>query len=129
MSARTEGLIFVVLLLVMSFIFQIQLKLFADQIAPILSRHDLGIWSKAKAVSSDVFAWRPLLIAVLAVLLFAVWFLALTKLELSVALPVASVALVINSVGSALMLGENLSSLRLAGVLTVAAGIALVLKS
>lgn len=129
MSARSEGLLFVGMLIVMSFIFQLQLKILADEVAPILARNDIPASSKAVALFWEAIAWRPLLIAVLAAGLFCTWFLALTRLELSVALPIASIALVINAIGSGLMLGEGLNATRIAGVVTVAVGIALVLKS
>ena len=129
MTSRGEGLAFIVLLIVMSFIFQLQLKILADQVAPLLSRSDLGLGEKLGELFRSALAWRPLFIAALAIALFVLWFMALTRLELSIALPVASLALVVNALGSGLLLGEDLSAMRIAGVVVVAAGIALVLKS
>ncbi len=129
MTARTEGLLLITLILAMSFVFQIQLKLFADQVAPVLSNSALSFSAKLGELFHASLAWRPVMIATLAILLFVTWFLALTRVELSLALPVASVALVVNAIGSGLLLGEGLSPLRIAGVLTVAAGITMVLKS
>ena len=113
----------------MSFVFQIQFKILADEMAPILSNSALAFSDKLATLFWASLAWRPLIILVLAAALFVTWFMALTRLELSVALPVASIALVLNSIGSGLLLGEGLSTMRVAGVLTVAAGIAMVLKS
>ena len=129
MSERDEGLLLITLLIAMSFVFQIQLKLLANEIGPILGNKDIGLSSKIENLFWAAIAWRPLIIAVLALLLFATWFMALTRLELSVALPVASLALVFNTIGSGLLLGEGLNALRIAGVLTVAAGVTMVLKS
>ncbi len=129
MTARTEGLLLIALILAMSFVFQVQLKLFADQVAPVLSNSALSFSDKLGELFRASLAWRPIMIAALAILLFVTWFLALTRVELSLALPVASVALVVNAIGSGLLLGEGLSPLRIAGVLTVAAGITMVLKS
>jgi multidrug transporter EmrE-like cation transporter len=129
MAARTEGLIFIAIMIVVSFVFQIQLKILADELAHVLARQDLGLLSKMKALTWAAVAWRPIAVAVLAVLLFALWFLTLTRLELSVALPVVSIGLLVNAIGGGLMLGEPLSPLRIIGVVTVAAGVFMVLKS
>ena len=46
-----------------------------------------------------------------------------------VLLPLAAIALVVNAIGTGLMIGEQIGALRIAGVVTVALGIAMVLKS
>lgn len=129
MSERIEGLLAIAALIAMSFVFQVQLKLLANEIGPLLARSDLDWSCKAWTVLRALAAWRPVLIAVLAVSLFLLWFMALTRLDLSVALPVASLALVINSVGSGLLLGEAMGPLRIGGVLFVALGLMMVVKS
>ncbi len=129
MSDRTIGLICIAALLLLSFVFQYQMKIFANEIAPILSRSETSMMEKIGKLLRVSFAWRVALVSSLAGLLFVFWLLALTKLDLSVALPLASVALVLNAVGSGLLLGEGLSVLRIAGVITVAGGIAMVLRS
>ena len=128
MSDRTTGLLYVCVMVLLSFAFQYQMKLLAGEAAPALSR-TIGFADKVYGLLRELAVWRLLLVLTLAALLFAVWFLALTKLELSVALPLASVALVVNAVGSGLLLGESLGLLRIGGVLVVALGIAMVLKS
>jgi multidrug transporter EmrE-like cation transporter len=129
MSDRTTGLIYIAALLLLSFVFQYQMKIFANEIAPTLSRAETGMMEKFGSLFRASIVWRMALVFSLAGLLFVFWLLALTKLELSVALPLASVALVLNAVGSGLLLGEGLTMLRIAGVMTVAGGIAMVLKS
>ena len=129
MSDRTTGLIYIAVLLLLSFVFQYQMKIFANEIAPTLSRTASGMSEKLSSLFRISILWRMALVFFLAGLLFVFWLLALTKLDLSVALPLASFALVLNAVGSGLLLGEGLSVLRIAGVMTVAGGIALVLKS
>jgi drug/metabolite transporter (DMT)-like permease len=128
MSDRTTGLLYVGVMVLLSFAFQYQMKLLAGEVAPALSRA-VGVSDKAYGLLRELQPWRLLLVLTLAALLFAVWFMALTKLDLSVALPLASVALVVNAVGSGLLLGESLSLLRIGGVVIVAVGIAMVLKS
>ena len=125
MSDRTTGLLYVGVMVLLSFAFQYQMKILASEMAPALSR-TTGLADKAHGLLRDLQVWRLLLVLTLAALLFAVWFLALTKLDLSLALPLASVALVVNTVGSGLLLGESLGFLRVGGVIVVAIGIAMV---
>lgn len=130
MSERLEGLLAVAVLIGLSFAFQFQMKLLANEIAPLLQRADLDWAGKSWMIGETlVSSWRPVLICLLAVSLFLLWFLALTRLELSVALPVASLALVTNAIGSGVLLGEAMGPLRIGGVLLTAVGIAMVIKS
>jgi drug/metabolite transporter (DMT)-like permease len=115
-------------MLLFSLAFQYQMKVLAGEIAPIISR-TTDFVEKMDSLSQAALIWRLLVVLALAALLFVIWLLALTKLELSVALPLASVALVVNALGTGLLLGEALGALRIAGVVTVAIGIAMVLKS
>lgn len=117
------------LLVAMSFVFQIQLKILATEIAPLLNGSGPSIALRLELLVKAMFGWRPLFVLVLAGGLFLVWLMTLSRLELSVALPLASIALVVNSVGAGLMLGEALSLMRIAGILIVASGLALVLHS
>lgn len=128
MSDRTSGLLYIAAMLLFSLAFQYQMKVLAGEIAPIISR-TTDFVEKMDSLSQAVLIWRLLVVLALAALLFVIWLLALTKLELSVALPLASVALVVNALGTGLLLGEALGALRIAGVVTVAIGIAMVLKS
>ena len=129
MTVRLEGLAAIGILIVLSFLFQIQLKLVANEIAPVLQRGDIGWGGKLTDVAAHLLSWRILFAGTLAAALLLVWLLALTKLELSLALPVASLALVVNAVGSGLLLGESLSGMRLAGIAVVAIGLVLVMRS
>jgi hypothetical protein len=128
MSDRTAGLLYIGAMVLLSVAFQYQMKILAGEIAPILSRAG-ELADKAHSLMQPPVVWRLLVVLALAAALFALWLLALTKLELSVALPLASIALVANAVGSGFLLGEGLGILRIGGVLTVAVGIAMVLKS
>jgi drug/metabolite transporter (DMT)-like permease len=128
MSDRTSGLLYIAAMLLFSLAFQYQMKVLAGEIAPIISR-TTDFVEKMDSLSQAALIWRLLVVLALAALLFVIWLLALTKLELSVALPLASVALVVNALGTGLLLGEALGALRIAGVVTVAIGIAMVLQS
>jgi drug/metabolite transporter (DMT)-like permease len=125
---RMQGLIYIGVMVVMSCAFQYQAKLLADGIAPILAR-DAGLADKMAELLQAATIVRLALVLALAAALFVVWLLALTKLDLSVALPLAAIALVVNAIGTGLLLGEELGALRIGGVVTVALGIVMVLGS
>ena len=127
MNTRQEGFLLVGALCVMSFIFQTQLKLFANQLAPLLARAAGSQVERIWFALQEAAGWRPLLILFLAGAMFLAWLMALMRLDLSVALPLATIALVINAIGGGLYVGETLSLLRMLGVLVVAAGVTLVL--
>lgn len=128
MDQRTEGILLIALMIALSLIFQVQMKLFASALVPLLAtaqdwRATVGAFLAAS------LGWRGALIVVLAAVLFLLWLLALTRLELSFALPIASIAFVITAVGGGLWLGEDLSWVRILGLITTAVGIGLVLRS
>ncbi|HYD08042.1 MAG TPA: hypothetical protein VEC60_20065 [Reyranella sp.] len=125
---RMSGLIYISVMVVMSCAFQYQAKLLADDIAPVLARN-AGLADKLDGLLQVGTIARLVLALALAAGLFVVWLLALTKLELSVALPLAAIALVVNAIGTGLLLGEEIGALRIGGVVTVALGITMVLKS
>ena len=128
MSDRTAGLLYIGAMVLLSFAFQYHMKVLANELAPVLSR-TAGLTDKAQGLLQAPVMGRLAVVGILAASLFVIWLLALTKLDLSLALPLASIALVVNAVGSGLLLGEQLSALRIGGVLVVAVGIAMVLKS
>lgn len=128
MSDRTAGFLYIGAMVVLSFAFQYQMKILAGEVEPVLSGKG-PLFARAYGLVDGPALWRLVAVLTLAAVLFALWLLALTKLELSVALPLASITLVVNAVGIGLLSGEGLGALRIGGVLTVAAGIAMVLKS
>jgi drug/metabolite transporter (DMT)-like permease len=127
MTSRQEGFMLVGALCVMSFIFQTQLKLFASQLAPLMARPAGSASAKFWIVAQEAAGWRPLFIMLLAGGMFLAWLMALMRLELSAALPLATIALVINAIGGGIYVGETLSVLRMLGVVVVAVGVSLVL--
>jgi drug/metabolite transporter (DMT)-like permease len=128
MSQRTEGILLIALMIALSLVFQVQLKQFASAFGPLLAKAQdwRGMFGALLATS---FTWRGLFIATLASLLLLLWLLALTRLELSFALPIASISFVITTVGGGLWLGEDLNWLRIVGLVTTAVGIGLVAYS
>ncbi len=128
MESRTQGIFLILLMISLSLLFQVQMKLFATVLSPLLAKAN-GIAGTLAALGEAALSWRALFIGVLAGCLFLLWLLILTRLELSFALPIASIAFVVTAVGGGLWLGENLSWMRLAGVVTTAVGIGLVIAS
>jgi drug/metabolite transporter (DMT)-like permease len=128
MSDRTAGLLYIGAMVLLSFAFQYQMKILANEVAPVLSRAG-DFAARSLQFLQGPAAWRLLGLLAVAGVLFALWLLALTKLELSVALPLASITLVVNAIGIGMLSGEALSPLRVGGVVVVAAGVAMVLKS
>lgn len=129
MTARQEGYLLIALMICLSFVFQLRMKVFANKIGPLLAAPADSAWDWALRLVGAAFAWQTVLIGALAALLFLVWLLALTRLELSLALPLVSLALIINAIGAGIVLGEALSLIRVAGILIVAAGLVLVVRS
>ena len=128
MDHRTQGILIVILMIALSLVFQVQMKLFAGVLGSLVAKTQ--DWrSSVAAVVEATISWRGFWIVMLAGSLFLLWLLALTRLELSFALPIASIALVITAVGGGLWLGEDLNWMRLIGLVTTAVGIGLVIAS
>jgi drug/metabolite transporter (DMT)-like permease len=127
-NQRTEGILLIILMIALSLIFQVQMKQFAASLGSAIGKAQH--WSGAvSAVVAASLSWRGLLIVVLAGLAFLLWLLALMRLELSFALPIASISYLISALGGGLWLGEQLSWIRVLGLVTTAIGIWLVVKS
>jgi drug/metabolite transporter (DMT)-like permease len=125
---RTQGILLVAVMIAMSLVFQVQVKLLASSLTPALTK--TGNWQDiAAAVIRNCLSWRAFFVVVLAGLVFIIWILALTRLDLSFALPIASISFVVTAVGGGLWLGEQLSLIRIVGLVTTAIGIALVVIS
>jgi drug/metabolite transporter (DMT)-like permease len=128
MDQRTQGILLVAVMIAMSLVFQVQVKLLAASLTPALTK--TGNWQDiTAAVIRNCLTWRAFLVVALAGLVFVIWILALTRLELSYALPIASISFVITAVGGGLWLGEQLSWMRIVGLVTTAIGIGLVVTS
>ena len=129
MSARSEGLLLVGLLTVLSFVFQVQFKLYANEIAEVLSRGGVEWIERVRTLFMSVLNWRPILIGILATSLLATWFMIVSRLELSVALPFASISIAFNALASGYFLGEHMSFSRVGGILVIAAGVGWILRN
>jgi drug/metabolite transporter (DMT)-like permease len=127
MTARTEGLALVVALLVISFVFQIQLKLLAGEVSVAVANAGPSSGDRLRLALDLLFSWRVVFVATMAAGLFAIWLMTLMRLDLSLALPLASVALAVNAIGGGMVLGEPLTWSRAAGIGIIALGVGLVL--
>lgn len=129
MSSRTEGLLMLALMVALSAVFQVQVKTVAGQVGAALARQDPGLIGIVFTAVRAMISWRGAFMVGLAGFLFLLWLLALTKLELSYALPLVSISLVVTAVGGGLWLGESLTMMRVAGLLLTAGGIWMVLRT
>ncbi len=106
MDQRTQGILLVAAMIAMSLVFQVQVKLLAASLTPALTT--TSNWQDiAAAVIRNCLTWRAFFIIFLAGLVFVLWLLALTRLELSYALPIASISFVITAVGGGLCSASN----------------------
>ncbi|MEI6987004.1 MAG: hypothetical protein WCK65_12845 [Rhodospirillaceae bacterium] len=88
---------------------------------------DFGSWTEvALAALSNPWLWSGAALLTLFTILFT---LVLSWTDLSLAMPVVSVEIVINVALAGWLLGERVSSLHWAGTVMVAAGVAVVLGS
>lgn len=129
MSSRTEGLLMLAVMVALSAVFQVQVKLVAGQLGTTLARQDPGLIGIVLTAVRAMISWRGVFMVGLAGFLFLLWLLALTRLELSYALPLVSISLVVTAVGGGLWLGESLTVMRVAGLLLTAGGIWMVLRT
>lgn len=129
MSARTEGLLILAAMVALSAVFQVQVKLLAGQIGSVPTRQDPGLIGVVLTAVRAMISWRGVFMVGLAGFLFLLWLLALTRLELSYALPLVSISLVVTAIGGGLWLGESLTMMRVAGLLLTAGGIWMVLRT
>ncbi|HEV3247416.1 MAG TPA: hypothetical protein VG124_09455 [Beijerinckiaceae bacterium] len=128
MDQRTEGILLIALMIALSIVFQVQMKLFASTLGPLLAKAQ--DWrSIVGALAAASLGLRGFSIFALACLLFLLWLLVLTRLELSFALPIASIGFVVTTVGGGWWLGEDLNWVRILGLVTTAIGIGLVVRS
>jgi len=129
MSARTEGLLMLAVMVALSAVFQVQVTLLAGQVGSVLARQDPGLIGIVLTAVRAMISWRGVFMVGLAGFLLLLWLLALTRLELSYALPLVSISLVVTAVGGGLWLGESLTVMRVAGLLLTGGGIWMVLRT
>ena len=76
-------------------------------------------------------AFQPYIIGGLTCYVFsvAIWIVALSKVEVSVAYPMLSIGYVVNALAAWYLFGEMMTDLKIAGILTIIIGVYLVARS
>jgi drug/metabolite transporter (DMT)-like permease len=128
MSARLQGILLIVLVIGVSLIFQVQMKLFGTAFASALAKSD-GLARTIAAIVGVSLSWRGVLVGLLACAQFVIWLMALARIDLSLAVPMLSLGLLVVALSGGAWLGEDLNQLRIAGLCLTAAGIGLVIYS
>jgi multidrug transporter EmrE-like cation transporter len=59
----------------------------------------------------------------------AVWILALSRVDVSIAYPMLSIGYVVNALGACALFGEPLTSMRIAGIIIIIVGVFLLAGS
>jgi len=121
-------MLLIVLVIGLSLVFQVQMKLFGGAVALAVTRAN-GLAGGAAALLDVAVSWRGLVIAVLALAQFVVWLMALARLDLSLAIPMLSLGLLVVAWSGGVWLGEDLNWARMLGLCATAVGICLVIYS
>jgi multidrug transporter EmrE-like cation transporter len=121
-------MLLIVLVIGLSLVFQVQMKLFGTAFASSFTK--AGGWiSMALAILEVSLTWRGLLIVLLAGAQFVVWLMVLARLDLSLAVPMLSLGLLVVAMSGGWWLGEDLNWIRVVGLVATAVGIGLVTYS
>ena len=128
MSTRTQVLLLLALMIGLSLIFQVQMKLFGVAYGNAVAKAET--WPLTIVALLEVsISWRGAVVLGLAAAQFILWLMVLARLDLSVAISIGSLGLVVSALGGGFWLGEDLSLLRVVGLLATAIGVTLVICS
>ena len=104
---------------------QLMLKAGASRVGPL----DIEVHALA-AAGRDLAFSLPILGGIACyVVSVVVWIVALTRVEVSLAYPMLSIGYVVNAVAAWLLFGEQLSPMRMAGILVIVLGVYLLAAS
>ena len=127
-NSCVEGILLIVLVIGLSLIFQVQMKLFSAEFASALAKAD-GVVATVTVLLEDSLTWRGFFVALVACAQFIVWLMALARLDLSLAIPMLSLGLLVVAWSGGMWLGEDLNWVRVAGLCATGLGIGLVMYS
>lgn len=98
---------------------QLMLKAGANRVGP------LEIETQTLVLAARELALSPPIIGgiVCYVVSVAVWIVALTRVEVSLAYPMLSIGYVVNAIAAWMLFGEHLTPMRLAGILVIILGV------
>jgi multidrug transporter EmrE-like cation transporter len=81
-------------------------------------------------IGLQVAANKPIIIGLLAyVMSVVVWLLVLSRVQVSYAYPMLSIGYVVNAVAAYYLFGEDLSMIRISGILVIIAGVFLISRT
>ena len=104
---------------------QLMLKAGANRVGPVeIEVHALSAAARELAFSLPIAGGIACY-----VISVAVWILALTRVEVSLAYPMLSIGYVVNAVAAWMLFGEQLSPMRLAGIFVIILGVYLLAAS
>jgi len=128
MSSRLQGILLIVLVIGVSLVFQVQMKLFGSAFASALAKAD-GLPKAIVSILQVSLSWRGVLVGVLAGAQFIIWLMVLARIELSLAVPMLSLGLLVVALSGGVWLGEDLNLLRVLGVCLTAVGVGMIIGS
>lgn len=128
MSSRLQGILLIILVIGISLVLQVQMKLFGSAFASALAKAD-GLAKAIAAVFQVSLSWRGVLVALLAGAQFVIWLMALARIDLSLAVPILSLGLLVVALSGGAWLGEDLNLLRVLGVCLTAVGVGMIIGS
>lgn len=128
MSSRLQGILLIVLVIGVSLVFQVQMKLFGSAFASALAKAD-GLSKAIVSILQVSLSWRGVLVGGLAGAQFIIWLMVLARIELSLAVPMLSLGLLVVALSGGAWLGEDLNLLRVLGVCLTAVGVGMIIGS
>ena len=104
---------------------QISLKYGVDKVGS-LEFSFANIWHLSLQLATNPWIIGGLFLYMLSM---CVWFFILSRVDVSIAYPMISLAYIINAIGAYYMLGEQITILRLSGIVVILVGVFLVARS
>lgn len=104
---------------------QLALKQGARILGPI-SLTLADTWAAGLSAALNPFIWLGLLCYVISV---AVWIVALSRVDVSLAYPMLSIGYIVTAVAAATLFGEDLNPTRIAGIVVIILGVVLISRS
>lgn len=104
---------------------QLALKQGARAMGPV-ALAPAELWGAGLAAALNPFIWLGLVCYVVSV---AVWIVALSRVDVSLAYPMLSIGYVLTALAAAWFFGEELNPMRIAGIAVIIVGVVLISRS
>lgn len=105
---------------------QLALKAGTNSLGVLSASSVKGVMSLVVTVALSPFILLGLLCYVLSV---GIWIVALSRVDVSVAYPMLSIGYVVNAIAAAMLFGEAIGALRVAGIAVILIGVFLIARS